>query len=93
MHDQRAIMASNASDFAVASYLEEGLPEFSFSEPLEESERGESSSFRELMAIYRMLVHMETSPSGYLKPAEWTTLWWLTDNQNVKKMMPRGRAS
>jgi hypothetical protein len=90
VHDQKAIMASDTSDFAVASYLVEGLPEFSFSESLEESEREESSSFRELMAIYRTLVHMATSPSGYLKPAEWKTLWWLTDNQNVEKMIVKG---
>jgi hypothetical protein len=90
VHDQKAIMASNASDFAVASYLVEGLPELSFSKSLEESEREKSSSFRELMAIYRTLVHMATSPSGYLKLAEWTTLWWLTDNQNVEKMIAKG---
>jgi hypothetical protein len=90
VQDQKAIMASNASDLALASYSVEGLPEFSFSESLEESEREESSSFRELMAIYSTLVHMATSPSGYLKKAEWMTLWWLTDNQNVKKMIAKG---
>jgi hypothetical protein len=90
VQDQKAIMASKASNLALASYLVEGLPEFSFSESLEESEREESSSFRELMAIYSTLVHMATSPSGYLKVAEWMTLWWLTDNQNVKKMIAKG---
>jgi hypothetical protein len=30
IHDRRAIMASNASDFAVASYSIDGLPDFSF---------------------------------------------------------------
>jgi hypothetical protein len=31
VYDRQAIMASDASDFAVASYSVEGLPEFSFS--------------------------------------------------------------
>jgi hypothetical protein len=31
VHDRRTVMASDASDFAVASYSVEGLPEFSFS--------------------------------------------------------------
>jgi hypothetical protein len=43
IHDRRAIMASDASNFAVALYLVEGLPNFSFSEALLEPERGESS--------------------------------------------------
>jgi hypothetical protein len=30
IHDRRAVMSSNASNFAVASYSIEGLPEFSF---------------------------------------------------------------
>jgi hypothetical protein len=64
IHDRRAIMASDASDFAVASYSVKGLPDFSFSEALLESERGESSSFRELLAIDRTLAHMESSPEG-----------------------------
>jgi hypothetical protein len=44
LYDRQAIMASNASDFAVASYSIEGLPEFSFSSELTLEERGESSS-------------------------------------------------
>jgi hypothetical protein len=90
IHDRRAIMASDASDFAVASYLVEGLPDFSFSMALLESERGDSSSFRELLAIDRTLAQMESSPKGSLRPSEWTTLWWLTDNQNVEKMLAKG---
>jgi hypothetical protein len=46
LHDRRAVMASEASDFAVASYSIEGLPEFSFSYELTFEERGESSSYR-----------------------------------------------
>jgi hypothetical protein len=67
----------------VASYSVEGLPDFSFSEALH--------SFRELLAIDRMLAHMESSPEGSLRPSEWTTLWWLTDNQNVEKMLASQR--
>jgi hypothetical protein len=36
-HDRKALMASNASDFAVASYSIEGIPEFSFSTELQDS--------------------------------------------------------
>jgi hypothetical protein len=72
LHDRRAVMASNASDFAVASYLVEGLPELSFSDELTADKRGESSSHRELLAISRTLDFMKKS--GSLRPSEWTTL-------------------
>jgi hypothetical protein len=88
LHDRRAVMASDVLDFAVASYLLEGLPEFSFSDELTAKERGELSSHRELLAISRTLDFMKRS--GSLRPSEWTTLWWLTDNQNVKKMIAIG---
>jgi hypothetical protein len=61
VYDRQAIMASDASDFAVASYSIEGLPELSFSEELTLEERGESSSTRELLAIQRTLQHWEGS--------------------------------
>jgi hypothetical protein len=72
-------MASNAPDFAVASYSVEGLPEFTFSAGLELSEKEELLSFRELLAIIRMLEHLKII-AKFLQPPEWTTLWWLTDN-------------
>jgi hypothetical protein len=57
IYDRQAIRASNASDFAAASYLIEGLPKFSFSAELTLQERGESSSTWELLAIQRTLQH------------------------------------
>jgi hypothetical protein len=27
--------------------------------------------------------------SGSLRPTDWTTLWWLTDNQKVEKMIAK----
>jgi hypothetical protein len=56
VHDRRVEMASNASDFGVASYSIEGIPESSFSDNLEESEKTESSSVRELLAIKRAFI-------------------------------------
>jgi hypothetical protein len=88
IHDRRAIMASNASDFAVASYSIDGLPDFSFLAELKEEEKVESSSARELLAILRTLDHM--AASGGLKATAWTTLWWLTNNANVEKMIAKG---
>jgi hypothetical protein len=88
LYDRRAIMASDASDFAVASYSVEGMPKFSYTSMLDPSEREESSSVRELIAIERTLNHMSQSES--LKPTQWTTLWWLTDNANVEKMIAKG---
>jgi hypothetical protein len=70
-HDRKAVMASDASDFAVASYSIEGIPEFSFSTELQNSEKTESLSVRELLAISKTLDHMLSS--GELKPAAWTT--------------------
>jgi hypothetical protein len=89
VHDRRAVMARDASNFAVVSYSVEGIPEFSFSDELSWEERGESSSYRELMVIDRKLVHMALL-ENFLMPAAWTTLWWLTDNQNVEKMLSKG---
>jgi hypothetical protein len=63
-------MASDASDFAVASYSVEGMPEFSYTSTLDPSEREESSSVRELLAIERTFDH--TAQSGNLKPTQWT---------------------
>jgi hypothetical protein len=81
-------MASDASNFAVASYSTEGLPEFSFSAELEDSEKVESLSARELLAILRTLDHMLAA--GNLAPAQWKTLWCITNNTNVEKMLAKG---
>jgi hypothetical protein len=89
LHDRRAVMASDASDFAVASYSVEGLPEFSFSDELTIEERGESSSARELLAIQRTLQFWESS-NTLGRPLEHSTLWWLTDNKNVGKFLAKG---
>jgi hypothetical protein len=89
IHDRRAIMASDASNFAVASYLIKGLPEFSFADELTLEERGESSSTRELLAIQRTLQFWRSS-DVISQPLERMTLWWLTDNQNVEKMLSKG---
>jgi hypothetical protein len=89
VYDRQAIMASDASDFAVASYSIEGLPEFSFSAELTLEERGESSSTRELLAIQRTLQHWAGSDT-IARPLEQVTLWWLTDNQNVEKKLAKG---
>jgi hypothetical protein len=88
LHDRRAVMASDASDLAVASYSIEGLLEFSLSDVLTFEEWGESSSHRELLAISRTLGFIKKS--GSLRPTDWTTLWWFPDNQNVKKMIAKG---
>jgi hypothetical protein len=89
VHDRRSVMASDALDFAVASYSVEGLPEFSFSDEFMLEERGESSSARELLAIHRTLQFWESSKT-LSRPLEHTTLWWLTDNQNVEKFLAKG---
>jgi hypothetical protein len=81
-------MASGPLDFTVASYSVEGIPDFSFSEELKESEKKEFSSVRELLAIERTLDVI--ARSGTLQPAGWTTLWWLTDNANVEKFLAKG---
>jgi hypothetical protein len=88
VHDRRAVMASDASDFVVASYSIEGIPEFSFSAELQDEEKKESSSVQELLAILRMLDHIIVS--SQLQTSEWTTLWRLTDNANVEKMIAKG---
>jgi hypothetical protein len=89
IHDRRAIMASDASDFAVASYSIEGLQELSFPDELTLEERVESSSTRELLAIQRTL-QLWRSSDVISQPLEHMTLWWLTDNQNVEQMLSKG---
>jgi hypothetical protein len=81
-------MASDTSDFAVALYLVEGMPDFSFSDELKEEEKKTSSSHRELLAILRTLEYMLVT--GKWRPGAPTTLWWLTNNQNVEKMLSKG---
>jgi hypothetical protein len=91
VHDRRAVMASDASDFVVASYSVEGLPEFTFAEELSLEERAESLTCRELLAILRTLQFAEGSGTlgkGW-QPAQ-VTIWWLTDNQNVEKILSKG---
>jgi hypothetical protein len=88
VHDRRAVMASDASDFAVASYSIEEIPEFSFSAELQDEEKKESYLVRELLAILRTLDHI--NDSSQLQTSEWTTLWWLTDNANIEKMIAKG---
>jgi hypothetical protein len=83
-------MASDALDFAVASFSIEGLPEFSFSDELLLEEKGESSSTRELLAIQRTFQLWITEGAVIGQPLVQTTLWWLTDNQNVEKMLQKG---
>jgi hypothetical protein len=73
IYDRQATMASNASNFAVASYSIEGLPEFSFSAELTLEERGESSSTRELLAVQRTLQHWAGSDT-IARPLEQVTL-------------------
>jgi hypothetical protein len=89
VYDRQAIMASDASNFAVASYSIEGLPKFFFWAELTLEERGESSSTRELLAIQRTLQHWAGSDT-IARPLEQVTLWWLTDNQNGEKMLAKG---
>jgi hypothetical protein len=52
-------------------------------------ERGESSSTRELLAVQRTLQQWAGSDT-IARPLEQVTLWWLTDNQNVEKMLAKG---
>jgi hypothetical protein len=89
VHNRRAVMASNASDFAVAFYSVEGLPEFSFSDELTLEERGELSSARELLAIQRTHQFWESSKT-IRRPLEHTTLWWLCYNKNIEKLLAKG---
>jgi hypothetical protein len=70
-------MASDASDFAVASYSVEGLPDFSFSAELNLEEKLESSSTRELLAIQLTLLFWGKPEDVVMRrPLEQTTLWW-----------------
>jgi hypothetical protein len=89
IHDRRAVMASDASDFAVALYSVEGPPEFTFSDALTLEEKVQSSSTRELLAIQRTLQFM-ANLEVFGKLLEHITLWWLTDNQNVEKFLAKG---
>jgi hypothetical protein len=70
VYERQAIMASDASDFAVASYYIEGLPEFSFSAELTLEERGVSSSTRELLAIQRTLQHWAGSDHAPIRTGD-----------------------
>jgi hypothetical protein len=90
VYDRRAVMASDALDFGVASYSIDGLSEYTFLSELTLEERTESLSCPELLAILRTLQHLVMSDILRQSPPEQITLWWLTDNQNVEKFLAKG---
>jgi hypothetical protein len=67
LEERRVVMASEASDFAVASYSVEGMPDVSFSDKLKEEAKKTSSLHRELLAILRTLEYILVT--GELKRA------------------------
>jgi hypothetical protein len=89
VHDRRAVMASNVSDFVVASYSINGIPEFSFCDELVVSETAELSSVRELMAIERtdFRAHGFIWRIGTIDVDDDVGL---TDNTNIEKMLAKG---
>jgi hypothetical protein len=69
----QAVIASDASDFAVASYCLAGLPYFEFLMDLSEEEKLFSSSRRELIDVDRTLSFLAKSRSATTVAA--TTVW------------------
>jgi hypothetical protein len=83
----RALVSSNASDTLVAAYSVCGLPDFTHVKTLSAVEATWSSSRRELCAVQHALEHLA---AVYGRFPVHTTLFWLSDNQNVAKFLSKG---
>jgi hypothetical protein len=80
-------MVSDASDTTVAAYgLEGPVADFMFTQALLPYEALESSTFREMAAILKTL----QSRAKALRMLTMTTLWWITDSENVSRIFRRG---
>jgi hypothetical protein len=80
-------MASDASEITVAAYgLSVRLRNFQFMQALLPHEMPESSTHREMSAVLKTLLCCQKK----LRMASMTTLWWLTDSENVAKKFRRG---
>jgi hypothetical protein len=80
-------MASDASETTVASYgLSGRLRNFQFTQALLPCERAESSTHREMSAVFKTLSCCQSR----LQMPSTTTLWWLTDSENVARIFRRG---
>jgi hypothetical protein len=87
-------MVSDASETTVASYgLSGHLRNFQFTQallPHERAEssthRAESSTHREMSAVFKTLLCCQEE----LCMTSTTTLWWLTDSENVARIFRRG---
>jgi hypothetical protein len=80
-------MASDASKTTVAAYgLSGRLRNFQFTQALLPHEMAESSTHREMSAVLKTLMCCQKQ----LGMASTTTLWWLTDSENVARIFRRG---
>jgi hypothetical protein len=80
-------MASAASETTVAAYgLSGRLRNFQFMQALLPHEMVESSTHREMSAVLKTLLCCQKQ----LQMASTTTLWWLTDRENVSRIFRRG---
>jgi hypothetical protein len=80
-------MASDASETTVASYgLSGRLKDFQFTQALLPHEVAELSTHREMSAVLKTLLCCQKQ----LRMTSPTTLWWLTDSDNVARIFRRG---
>jgi hypothetical protein len=82
-----ALVASDASNSLVAAYSVCRLPDFTHVKTLSAVEATWSSSRRELCAVQHALEHLA---AVYGRFPVHTTLFWLSDNQNVAKFLSKG---
>jgi hypothetical protein len=80
-------MASDASETTVAAYrLSSCLKDFQFTRALLPHEVAESSTHGEMSAMLKSLLCCQKQ----LRMTSPTTLWWLTDSENVSRIFRRG---
>jgi hypothetical protein len=79
-------MASDASEHVASYGLSGRLRNFQFTQALLPHEMAESSTHREMSAVLKTLFCCQ----GELCMTSATTLWWLTDSENVARIFRRG---
>jgi len=80
------VWAGDASATAVCAFSVAGKQPFFFKKNLNQQERQQSSGFRELMTVKHTLIDM----SERRRAEEGTTVYWLTDSENLVRFLTKG---
>jgi hypothetical protein len=85
--DQKAIWCGDASQWAACAYSIKDDSDFFLIQKFSEEEQRLSSGHRELLALFRALEEREQAKGVW---SQKTTLYWLTDSENLVTFLRKG---